>query len=394
MNRTDLSIRYGADCQIKKTFTPEESLSKIFVTAKERIARISSFDPNSNLEGFHGIGFVYTILSKDCICNELRELLDNIGLRDLEEWKLAGETFAAHFTSKIAYFQEVKPTEEYEYYCFNYAIGHYANQLEKLSGLSIKELKLQCTAYGIRYIINRYFESSSFPQNGDLVIYWKENEKVPMHGGVYKGNYRVESQWFSGAIAGPVFQHALFFIPGEWGNTAKFYHPKRELSSISIHPSIFPDDSIFIGSGNGFTYSINEVNNLARQKLRVLKKAENIHKEFPQIEWIEDIECSRSSHNYAFGKVLRTYRSRNLENLHNNEKYLDENFLLVLKPQGGDLVVYSNVNALHYGVRTEDGRIESQWGSHIQSKVNGVFRHPPFLIPSTDANFIRYYRKI
>lgn len=359
------------------------------LTPQERIDKISLLDPSSNLDAFKGAtsakNIYHLCYQPSKACDELRTLLDKVVMYDTKLWKKAGIECAKHFKMKFETIKSCKNREEIYLSSYNYALSSFREQLTKISDHSFEEIKAQCTAYSISYVVSQYFDIVSSPQKGDLVVYWDNSKSKSA--GLYQGNAQVESKWTLDISGGAyVHSHPLFFIPGEWGGEATFYRPK----SSRLAPLNYPPFKIdFITKDKGIEYKKTERNDLLRVEIDQLSAAE-IDKKFIEIHQIKDINFFGVCYHYAFGKVLKTYVVPKDALSLFQQSFLDRNFTRTQKPQKGDLTVYYEKEGgriVHFGVYISDSWIESKWGP------DSVFHHPPFHVPTEYGSYIEYYRK-
>lgn len=386
------SINYVVKSTEPEFETYEEYSRDINATSEERIASVSFYDLNSSLIAFKGEQiqisekkFNIYPFGKSNVCDNLRRMLTKVVVvYDTKPWKIAGLECARHFKN-IDIFKKIKCFKNsYNISCHSYSLDQYSIQLKNISKISINEIKLQAEAYGINFIVNEYFENVANPEEGDLVVYW--DDQNPRSSGIYKTEQVVESLWNAGFSGHYVFQHALFFVPTEFGNEVKFYRPKSPRAQPDdIH--LFNEDSIPLNLG--FKCLQNKEKDAIRQKIENLKE-ENLIKEFPEIHCKKEVNFLGYCYGYALGKILKTYSApKNFLYMMPSQTYLDSLFNSILQPQTGDLAVYyehEEGKILHFGVYTEDHRIESKWGK------DSVYLHPPFLVPASYGEFIRYYR--
>jgi hypothetical protein len=100
--------------------------------------------------------------------------------------------------------------------CYDWAFGFHGNVIEKKNKLS----KID------RLLVEDYRKIENDVLNNDLIIYRNSvgNEKV--HFDIYEGNGSVISKW----DILPVFRHAPFMIPSEYGNMIEIYRLKKCLT--------------------------------------------------------------------------------------------------------------------------------------------------------------------
>lgn len=375
-----IPMNFHADYFKEKNTPPEQFISKI-----------STFNPNSNLAAFQGeevldnghYSRLYP-LQKSHECNDLRKILflTVSSVNDTKPWKKLGEECNRHFKQPSELFKTIhslKNTDKERDSCYQNALTHFSAGLEKISDLPFEEIKAQCEAYGILYIIDTYFESVREPCEGNLVLY--SDEKTPHHCGIYTKNCHVESKWNRGATGKYVFEHELFFLPSVWGNKANFYRLKQFIPCVSAD-NFFPEHEKFV-------YKSTPANDFFRKQADSADMKDLI-KQFPELKCYHNVQFHGICDDFAFGKVLKTYKAPDSSlNLFKNQEFLDHHFTPVQQPKNGDLAVYysdEGETIEHYGVCTKDHQIESKWG------LDPICKHPPFFVPMSYGNLIRYYR--
>lgn len=285
-------------------------------------------------------------------------------------WKKAGKACATHFKTENLFkkIQSFENKGEENGSCHIHALSQFSNQLEKISKLSFAELSARCEAYGIEYIIYEYLDNISDPMKNDIYVCWANIK--PRLIGNYLGNGVVETK-----VEGYVFQHAVFFLPTDLGDTVTYYRPK-ETCSQALPLKKFADES----------------NEEKREQIQALL-GDKLTEKFPEIEYLRHIKFVGVCQQYALGKIFGTFVSpKKTYDVYLNPSFLDQDFYPVDTPECGDLAVYCgrSGNFLHFGVYGPDHRIESKWG------CDSVYRHPPGMVPkeyAPDGLNICYYRR-
>ncbi len=295
------------------------------------------------------------------------------------------------------FFLTLKELENQDAYLFSfqYALNIIGKQLEQISGIPMQALQAQSLAYGIIYLINRYFDCIKMPEDGDLVIY--PNAADSHHTGIYrksKPNWNspyggtIESKW--GSSSPFIFQHDVFFTPDYYGDIVQFYRLKKQPDSITtLKEELLASYSTHTIRDNGyFEFNKTEENIRIRKEIEQAS-GQNLIKKIPQIRLVAHINFMGVCYDYAFGVIFRTYYSpRFMPRLPGND-WIEKYFSVTTEPQKGDLVCYykdSLVLPVHYGVYDSLHVVESKWGAQP------VYKHPPFYVENLYGNFIRYYR--
>lgn len=165
-----------------------------------------------------------------------------------------GRAFGVESTTKQGggYFLTVKEYEREDkerfLNCFAYALGHFSEGLERLTGKTINEIQ-DLVHETIDDVVKKYFVNVSVPSDGDLAVYsvspgrYIDLKGQRIEGTTHAGIYRatqpnwnspdggtVESKW--GWLANyHIFKHDVFFIPHFYGDTVKFYSLKDGVNS-------------------------------------------------------------------------------------------------------------------------------------------------------------------
>ncbi len=289
-----------------------------------------------------------------------------------------------------------------------YTMNRLGNQLEKMTGLTLKTIQHQLQSYGIQYFVNRFFDCVLIPKDGDLVVYYDSYGK-PVHSGIFRDSQpnwnsprggTVESKWDDGFKASPyTFQHDFFFLPQHYGNVAKIYRIIEEArpspTPIKHVESSGPMYTQMSDRNGSFCYISNEANNNIRTIISSLG-GNDLTAKLPQIDCIDDIGFCGVCYEYALEKIFGENYPKLPSDLQeadlinsNNSEILNKYFTPAEHPQVGDLAVYSNsINGgrVHFGVYVAEDLIESKWGKH------GVYRHPPFYVDFRYGDTITYYR--
>lgn len=277
-----------------------------------------------------------------------------------------------------------------------YALSTFGKQLEQISGLSMQEIQAQDWAYGIGSLIHQYFECTTRPEEGDLVVYPQGTSTT--HAGIYRNSQpnwnspyggTVESKW--GISSSFVFQHDVFFVPDHYGDVVQFYHLKNQPDSLvaSKEGNFQPDSMSTLRDDLYFEFTKTDKN---------IKLREGIDKTFgrslvskiPAIRLLEYIEFIGVCYDYAFGAIFKTYTRPDFMPVLPGNDWIEKYFTVTTEPKKGDLVCYYKDyflnHPVHYGIYDSPNLVESKWGQ------GPVFKHPPFYVGSLYGNFIRYYR--
>lgn len=271
-----------------------------------------------------------------------------------------------------------------------YAIKHYGERIEHLSGYRIDQLQTQIKAYSICYIIYHYFESVNCPQEGDLVFYPTPRLDIDPLLGILKKNGNVVSKYSFDSLC--VSEHALFFMPTFYGNQAVFYRLKQHplAPEIYLFPSLAePRRTIlYTIEQDYFTHDNTAHNKSLRAEIDKHLQSDLIER-FPHIDILWHIKFNGVCYDYAFGKFLNTYTIPSdlsmtaLRHPRTLLKYFD----VTLWPEAGDLCVYYRRNKpIHFGIYLAENLIESKWGQE------NVHRHPYFDVPSCYDSRLKFFK--
>ena len=235
----------------------------------------------------------------------------------------------------------------------------------------MQEIQAQGWAYGMSYLINRYFDCIKMPEEGDLVIY--PNAAGSPHTGIYrksKPNWNspyggtVESKWGGGSPF--VFQHDVFFTPDHYGDIAQFYRPKKQRDPVvsSKEGLLIPPSMSTIGNDAYFGFNEAEENMRIRKEIDPLS-GRALVKQFPQIQLIEYIKFTGYCYDYAFGKIFNTYRPPHFMPIMPSHDWIENYFTVTTEPLKGDLVCYYKTSSypVHYGIYDSPNLVESKWGA-------------------------------
>ena len=321
-------------------------------------------------------------------CNQLRESLNGINYKKIGlEYSYTpphlrdGRNFGTKRTSTQGgkFFRTAKRVPK-EMSSEDYALS--------VLGLSDKHLR-KCQAYGISYIVHKYFEKIKTPQDGDLVVYGKK------HAGIFrdsKPNWNsprggtVESKW-SHFTSPDVFQHDVFLVPAAFGDVAKFYRQRKEKLPAKSLPS--PSETMYEVKDGSYVFNPSD-DNIKRRDDIDRTKAYELAKKYPQIQLLDYIQCPLGTlcFHYALGKYLKTYVN-NTEVIEGYFQPLDQYFTATKDPKKGDLAVYYDKydGPTHFGIYLSENCIESKWGH------DAVFRHAPFYVSQSYGDRIEFFRK-
>lgn len=254
-----------------------------------------------------------------------------------------------------------------------------------------EELLKERSDSGIQHLVHRHFSPVAVPQDGDLVVYYDENDH-PVHAGVVRRTrekLQVESKW--GELFGDhVFQHDFFVLPNIYGTLAKVYRfNKSAIYEDPLPPK--PEKTLYFQEGNEFKFVSNLENIEIRRVIETMTKAIDLVAKFPQIQALELAPGGQCS-SYAVSKTLPEYKkalSHELDLLGSgNSTMLQDYYTQVSDPQPGDLAVYSMdpKNRVHMGIYLAPDLIESKWGK------GRVYRHPFFYVDLKYGDTITFYR--
>ena len=302
------------------------------------------------------------------------------------------------------FFLTVKKLEGDNIYLMSgeYALTAFKEQIENI-GLSMERVLGEYKNYGTSYIVNKYFECTKEPKEGDLVVYQNGDGDGYIHSGIYRKIKpssdigwnstdfgTVESKWGTINRNPYVFQHDIFFIPNSYGNLAVFYRLKENKDSqiIDFEQVHFSHPMYKIQENGYFIFNRVEITANIRREIDLFRN----QKPILGIEELKEIEFDGVCSEYALSKIIHNYKNSELSSIVGNPDNLliEKYFKITEEPKEGDLVCYyGNVNLnkpVHFGVYLTGDIIESKWG------YGSVFKHQPFHISNSYGDYLRYYR--
>lgn len=254
-----------------------------------------------------------------------------------------------------------------------------------------EELLREWYDFGMQHLIHRHFSPVKIPQDGDLVVYYNENDR-PVHAGVIRmgqGKPQVESKW-GGLSSGYVFQHDFFVVPYVYGALVKVYRLNKDVIFEAPLPPK-PEETLYIQTNDVFKFVSSPASEEIRRVIEKTTNAADLVTKFPQIQALE-LPFRGQCTLYAISKTLPGYEKRLAHETDllgsGDSKILNQYYTQTSDPQPGDLAVYSTVleKRVHMGIYLAPDLIESKWGK------GRVYRHPFFYVDPEYGDNISFYR--
>lgn len=266
-----------------------------------------------------------------------------------------------------------------------YAIKH--SNFQIISDVPIEDILKQSKAYGINYIIDRYYEPTQIPQEGDLAVYITEDSPHYSNGfleqrkdeekgigvlSIHDDKHLITSKRYTGIKK--IFSHEPFFVPESDGNEIFYYTPRKTPKIIPQPIFSFSKTPTGTFNENGyFVFDQTEENIQLRNEYETGERS--IYRIEPHISMQFGGGCLGNCQAYALGKCFKTYDLPSFNWEDYSVKFTD--------PKEGDLVVYSGA---HFGIYLGNGIVESKF-----SGFEGIYVHPLFH-SSLVGNALRFFR--